>query len=338
MSVLELSDIRRVFSRNDGALDRAMNRVGLGRKAQHLVAVDDVSLRLEPGEMLGIVGESGCGKSTLGRIAAQLLPASGGTVTWQGRPIAQMPPREARAARRKIQMVFQNPYASLNPAMSVARTILEAPLSHGLIRRRDSAAFLAQMLDKVGLSPDLADRRPHALSGGQRQRVGIARALAVSPEVVIFDEAVAALDVSVQAQILNLLVDLKAQGGFASMFISHDLNVVRFISDRIAILYLGRLVEIADRDTIFARAHHPYTRALLAEAPQLGGAKRRFTALKGELPSPLNPPSGCHFHPRCPHATDLCRSTRPALRDIGAGHRSACHYDLPQVAPQTQGT
>ncbi|MFB2595391.1 ABC transporter ATP-binding protein [Paracoccus sp. p4-l81] len=327
--VLELQSIARTFARREGGLDRALHRMGLGKGPERLVAVDDVSLALMPGKMLGIVGESGCGKSTLGRIAAQLLPPSGGQVLFRGQPINSMPARQASAARRNIQMVFQNPYASLNPAMTVGQAIMEAPLAHGLTPRAKAAEKLAAILSQVGLAPEMAARRPHELSGGQRQRVGIARAMAVEPEVIIFDEAVAALDVSVQAQILNLLTDLKSQGGFASIFISHDLNVVRFISDRIAILYLGRLVELADRDTIFARPHHPYTRALLSEVPVLGAAKRRFSTVKGELPSPLNPPPGCHFHPRCPFAQDVCRRQRPELRTVGPDHVSACHFDLP---------
>ncbi|MCL3883333.1 oligopeptide/dipeptide ABC transporter ATP-binding protein [Marivita sp. GX14005] len=340
--VLELNDLSRVFARRDGWLDRMLNRAGLGKPPERLVAVDGVSLSLRDGEMLGVVGESGCGKSTLGRMAAQLLPASGGEVRFRGRAISDLPRSEARDARRNIQMVFQNPYASLNPSLSVGDAIMEAPLTHGLVRRREIPDRLASLLSKVGLSPEMADRFPHELSGGQRQRVGIARALAVSPEVIIFDEAVAALDVSVQAQILNLLADLKEQGGFSSIFISHDLNVVRFISDRIAILYLGRLVELADRDTVFARPHHPYTRALLSEVPVLGAARRRFTPLKGELPSPLSPPPGCHFHPRCPFAQEICRRESPRLREVqeagGTTHLSACHFDLPQPSPEAGPT
>ncbi|WP_020590842.1 ABC transporter ATP-binding protein [Kiloniella laminariae] len=330
-TLLELCDVSRVFTRNDGAFDSLARRLGVGRPLENLVAVDNVSMVVNRGETVGIVGESGCGKSTLGRVAVQLLAPSSGKVLFEGKDIATLPVEEARRARFKLQMVFQNPYTSLNPRRRVGETVIEAAVSHGLVAKADARDAAIKAMGRVGLKPDFIDRFPHALSGGQRQRVGIARALAVDPACVVFDEAVAALDVSIQAQILELLVELRQNASFASVFISHDLNVVRYIADRVVILYLGRVVETASTATLFEKPHHPYSQALMAEAPELKAQKRIFTPIVGELPSPLSPPSGCQFHPRCPHAMPRCKTEQPALRQLGDGHFSACHLDMGQA-------
>jgi peptide/nickel transport system ATP-binding protein len=303
---------------------------------ERLIALNDINLSVYPGETVGVVGESGCGKTTLGRIAAQLLAPSDGDIFFKGKSLSSLPAADAKRVRTNIQMVFQNPYASLNPRRRIGDTIVEAALAHKIIEPKEKQSFLKSMMNQVGLAPELAHRFPHELSGGQRQRVGIARALAVSPAIVVFDEAVAALDVSIQAQILMLLQKLRQQEEFTALFISHDLNVVRHISDRVAVLYLGKIVEIAPTKTMFKSAHHPYSQALLAEAPSLDTTKKKFAAIKGELPSPLNPPSGCHFHPRCPHAQDICTKKAPPVRHISDGHLSACH--LGDTIPQTNAT
>ncbi|HEY0421690.1 MAG TPA: oligopeptide/dipeptide ABC transporter ATP-binding protein, partial [Rhodopila sp.] len=290
-------------------------------------AVDDVSLSIAHGEVLGLVGESGCGKSTLGRMVANIAPPTRGEVLFNGRDIAALPPNEAKAASLKVQMIFQDPYASLNPRLRVADIVGEAPLVHGLVSRANYDNYLDAQLRQAGLDPDYKRRYPHQFSGGQRQRIGIARALAVQPEFLVCDEAVAALDVSIQAQILNLFMDLRARLNLTYLFISHDLGVVEHLSDRVVIMYLGRVVEEAATEEIFAHANHPYTQALLAEVPRIESRKRRFTAVSGEIPSPLDPPSGCHFHPRCPHAMPRCSVEIPELREIAAGHRSACHLN-----------
>ncbi|MFG1396088.1 ABC transporter ATP-binding protein [Roseixanthobacter pseudopolyaromaticivorans] len=293
-------------------------------------AVDGVSLSLAPGETLGLVGESGCGKSTLGRAIMRLIPPSAGRIRLDGEDVTHRTRHELRAARRKVQMVFQDPFASLDPRWSVGELIAEPLHIHGIGTRAERRARVADLLDKVGLPQDAARRQPHQFSGGQRQRIGIARALALDPKLVVLDEPVSALDVSVQAQILNLLVDLQRTLGIAFLFISHDLSVVEYICDRVAVMYLGRVVEMADRETLFRAPAHPYTRALLDAVPRLVPAPvRRPAPLAGDLPSPYAPPPGCHFHTRCPHAAARCRSEAPALRALEDGHRVACHFDLP---------
>jgi peptide/nickel transport system ATP-binding protein len=292
-----------------------------------LRAVDDVSFDIVPGETLGLVGESGCGKSTLGRMVAGIMPPSDGQVMFKGTDITTLPLDRARDAKLKVQMIFQDPYASLNPRLRVADIVGEAPLVHGLVKRDGFDAYLDAQLRRAGLDPAFKRRYPHQFSGGQRQRIGIARALAVQPEFLVCDEAVAALDVSIQAQILNLFMDLRRELDLTYLFISHDLGVVEHLSDRVLIMYLGRIVESAPADEVFARPNHPYTQALLAEVPRIEARKRRFTALTGEIPSPLAPPSGCHFHPRCPHAMPRCTEEAPRLREIASGHRSACHLN-----------
>ncbi len=314
---LELRGVSRRFGRPPG-------RFGGGGGVVH--ALQGVSLTVAHGEVVGLVGESGCGKSTLGRLAVGLLPPSDGQVLHDGRDLATLPPAEARRARLRVQMIFQDPYSSLNPRMRVADIVGEAPRVHGLVEGPYDA-FVDAQLRRAGLDPALKRRFPHQFSGGQRQRVGIARALAVRPEVLVCDEAVAALDVSIQAQILNLFMDLRAELGLTYLFISHDLGVVEHLADRVVVLYLGRVVEQAGVEALFGRPNHPYTRALLAEVPRIEARHRSFSALRGELPSPMAPPTGCHFHPRCPHAMPRCAAEVPALREVAPGHLSACHLN-----------
>ncbi|CAN7773022.1 ATP-binding cassette domain-containing protein [Caballeronia sp. LjRoot34] len=290
-------------------------------------AVEHVDLAITPGEVVGLVGESGCGKSTLGRIVSGLIAPTEGDVLVDGQDRATMSLAALRAARLAIQMIFQDPYSSLNPRRRIRDIVGEAPLVHGMIERSDLDAYVAAQLKRAGLDPSLADRYPHEFSGGQRQRIGIARALAVNPSMLVCDEAVAALDVSIQAQILNLFMDLREQLNLTYLFISHDLGVVEQLSDRVVIMYLGRVVEIAPVEEIFRHPNHPYTQTLLAEIPRIDARKKHFTAIRGEMPSPLSPPSGCHFHPRCPHAMPRCTTEVPRLRGIAIGHVSACHLN-----------
>jgi peptide/nickel transport system ATP-binding protein len=297
------------------------------RPAAVTQALDAVDLHVMPGEVVGLVGESGCGKSTLGRIVSGLLTPSAGQVMVEGVDRNDFTARNTQEARRKVQMIFQNPYASLNPRLRVDEIVGEAALIHGKTDKAGLDDYVSAQLLRAGLDPALRDRYPHQFSGGQRQRIGIARALAVQPQMLVCDEAVAALDVSIQAQILNLFSDLREQLGLTYLFISHDLGVVEHVSDRVVIMYLGRIVESAAVEELFARPNHPYTQALLAEVPRLQARNKSFAAIKGEIPSPLNPPSGCHFNPRCPHAMPRCREQVPALKDVATGHLSACHLN-----------
>jgi len=330
-NVVPLIDARRIVKRfgerKPRPFERQLTARGWMRPAAVTQALDAVDLHVMPGEVVGLVGESGCGKSTLGRIVSGLLAPSAGEVLIDGVDRKDFSAQDTQAARRKVQMIFQNPYASLNPRLRVDQIVGEAALIHGMTDKAGLDDYVSAQLLRAGLDPELRDRYPHQFSGGQRQRIGIARALAVQPQMLVADEAVAALDVSIQAQILNLFSDLREQLGLTYLFISHDLGVVEHVSDRVVIMYLGRIVESAAVDELFARPNHPYTQALLAEVPRLQARNKSFTAIRGEIPSPLNPPSGCHFNPRCAHAMPRCRAEAPVLREVAPGHLSACHLN-----------
>ncbi len=327
MAMLELKDISKRFVWKLDFAAKLANMLGAGLKERAVHAVDSVSLQIQQGEVVGLVGESGCGKSTLGRIVAGIMEQSDGQISFEGKDLAAMTPAEHKAYQLAVQMIFQDPYASLNPRMRVEDIIGEAPLAHGLITRAQFDSYVEEMLLQVGLDPRYKKRFPHQFSGGQRQRIGIARALAVKPRFIVCDEAVAALDVSIQAQVLNLFMDLRERLNLTYLFISHNLAVVEHLSDRVVIMYLGRVVESAPTETLFKAANHPYTQALLAEAPKLEAKRRDYLPISGEIPSPLEPPSGCHFHPRCPQAMARCKTEKPALREIAPGHISACHLN-----------
>jgi peptide/nickel transport system ATP-binding protein len=325
--LIELRGVGRVFAKRLDAAAKVANLLGAGMREEIVHAVDRVDLAVADGEVVGLVGESGCGKSTLGRMVAGILEPSAGTILYRGRDVATLAGDEARRAALAVQMIFQDPFASLNPRFRVRDIIGEAPRCHGLVDDAGYDSHVEETMRRVGLDPADKRRYPHQFSGGQRQRIGIARALAVKPEFIVCDEAVAALDVSIQAQVLNLFMRLRAELGLTYLFISHDLGVVRALSDRVVIMYLGRVVEEGPSAELFERPNHPYTVALLASEPRLDTRHRRFEPVKGEIPSPLAPPPGCHFHPRCPHATERCRVEAPALRPVAPGRRSACHLN-----------
>jgi len=329
-TLLELKGVSKRFVKPLDLAARLVNLAG-GRIHEQVVhAVDRVDLAITEGEVVGLVGESGCGKSTLGRVAVGLLPPSAGERWWRGQPCVDTDGAGRRGQQLKMQMIFQDPYASLNPRMRVVDIVGEAPVVHGIIAARQQVEYVGLQLNRVGLDPTLMRRFPHQFSGGQRARIGIARALAVKPEFLVCDESVAALDVSIQAQVLNLFMDLRVALNLTYLFISHNLGVVRHISDRVVIMYLGRVVESGPTDEIFAAPNHPYTQALLAEVRRLEPKKRSFIPIKGEIPSPLTPPPGCHFHPRCPYAMEQCRVRPPALREIAPGRWSACYLNEPE--------
>ena len=322
--ILSLRGVELRFVQPVDLAGRIANLLGAGLKTQVVHAVAGVDLDVMPGEVIGIVGESGCGKSTLGRIVSGILPPSAGELRYRGKPVQGLPGPERRAYELGVQMIFQDPYASLNPRMRVREIIGEAPVAHKLVAARDKADYVAGLMRQVGLDPGYAQRYPHQFSGGQRQRISIARALAVNPEFLVCDEPTSALDVSVQAQVLNLMKDLQRELGLTYLFISHNLAVVHHVADRVGVMYLGRMVEVAPRDELFARPRHPYTRMLLEAIPDINGAGKPRTAVAGEVPNPLNPPSGCTFHPRCPHANERCKTEAPQALAAGPAV-VACH-------------
>ena len=325
-TVMELRGLEREFARKPVLAERLMKLVGKAPDTPSLKAVRSVDFAIREGEVLGLVGESGCGKSTLGRMITGIIPPTGGAVTYQGADISAIKGQALKDFTLGVQMIFQDPYASLNPRQRVGEILAEPLRVHGLatdkadIRRRVDAA-----LTEVGLDTSYRDRYPHQFSGGQRQRIGIARALIVEPSFLVCDEPIAALDVSIQAQVINLFLALRAKRNLTYLFISHDLSVVRHIADRVAIMYLGKIVEMAPAQEIFANPAHPYTRTLLEQIPSVKNRKRHFEAVKGEIPSPHKPPSGCAFHPRCPMATARCRAEAPVTREIAPGRTVSCH-------------
>ncbi|MEK4427090.1 ABC transporter ATP-binding protein [Solibacillus sp. FSL K6-1523] len=310
----------------------------LGRTVNHVKALDGISFTVYEGETVSIVGESGCGKSTTGRAILRLEEPTEGSVTFQGTDLTKISKGEMRKFRKDLQIIFQDPYASINPRQTVASVLNEAMHIQNVLPANERRARIEELLETVGLRPYQADRYPHEFSGGQRQRIGIARALSVDPKLIICDEAVSALDVSIQAQVLNLLEELQDEYGLTYLFISHDLGVVRHISDRIIVMYLGKIVEIADKTSLFENPQHPYTKALLSAipVPDPDAVKNRIV-LKGDVPSPIDPPAGCRFHTRCPFATEKCRTEEPLLRTTSAmkgGHEAACHY-IEEIAAGT---
>lgn len=337
--LIELKDLKVHFPMGKGFF---------GRSQDFVKAVDGINLKIMDGETLGLVGESGCGKSTTGRAILQLIRPSSGSVTFEGKELTTLSENAIRPLRSDLQMIFQDPYASLNPRMRVGETIAEPLKLHGV---RDGAGRrklegvelntrVGELLETVGLDPSYRDRYPHELSGGQRQRVGIARALSMEPRFIVADEPVSALDVSVQAQVLNLLAELQERFRLTYLFVAHNLAVVRHVSDRVAVMYLGRIVELASSDGIYNQAQHPYTKALLSAVPEPDpdhSSHQGSIQLKGDVPSALNPPSGCHFHPRCPIASELCAQESPELRGVGEDHVVACHHPEGIVAAAGAG-
>ena len=317
MNLLEVKGLKTYFTTKKGFLSRTTS---------HVKAVDGVSFDIGRGEVLAMVGESGCGKTTIGRTILRLIQATEGSVHFDGKDVLSADRKSLFNLRKKMQIIFQDPFSSLNPRMTVGQLISEGLIIHRIgttVQRREKAA---ELLKKVGLSPDYAKRHPHEFSGGQRQRIGIARALSLNPDFIVCDEAVSALDVSVQAQVLNLLSDLKKEFNLSYLFIAHNLSVVEHIADRVAVMYLGKIMELTDRDTLFSDPKHPYTKALFSAIPEITPGKRKDRELlQGDIPSPSSPPPGCCFHTRCPIVTERCRKEVPELRKVLGGHKIACH-------------
>lgn len=320
-NLIEVRNLKKYFPVHGGVLKRVQAWVK---------AVDDVSFAVRKGECLGLVGESGCGKTTVGRTVLRLIPATSGSVLFEGRDVFSMQGAELKQLRRDMQIIFQDPYSSLDPRMSVGESVAEGLKAHGMRDARQRQEIATEMLRRVGLESYHARRYPHEFSGGQRQRIGIARALALQPKFIVCDEPVSALDVSIQAQVLNILRDLQQDFHFTYMFIAHNLSVVEHISDRVAVMYLGKIVEVADRETLYRSPQHPYTQALMSAIPvPQPDMQRRQIILTGDVPSPLHPPSGCRFHTRCSLAYDRCRAEEPPLLDLGGDHMVACHLRQP---------
>jgi len=319
-SIISIQSISKRFVKTRDMAAKIVAYLRSSADPETVHAVDNVTLDIHEGEILGLVGESGCGKSTLGRLIVGIHPASDGEVFYHGKPVGDI----ERKAKTDIQMIFQDPQSSLNPRMRVGDIIAEGLVAKG-IKRRERQIIVEECMNSVGMDPIYMNRFPHEFSGGQRQRISVARALAVNPKVLVCDESIAALDVSIQAQVINLFMGLKDKFNLTYVFISHDISVVQHISDRVAVMYLGRLVELAPSEMLFQNPSHPYTKALLSAIPKLEAKRRDFKIIEGEIPSPINPPSGCHFHKRCPVAEKRCQNTVPAFEKIGEGHFSACH-------------
>jgi len=333
---LKVDNISRIFGPNLTTGEKIAARLGGRVETRSVRAVSDVTLSVRKGETLGLVGESGCGKSTLGRVIAGILPPTSGTITIDGAPVME----NGRKVTTRVQTVFQDPFASLDPRMKVGEAVSEGPIAHALTTKSEARSYVAHWFERVGLDPVWIDRYPHQFSGGQRQRIAIARALAMQPDVLICDEPVASLDVSIQAQIINLFLELTRDLDLTTVFISHDLSVVQHVSDRVAVMYLGRIVELGPVEQVFGNPAHPYTAALFSSVPKLvldADVLVSFETIEGEVPSPLSPPSGCYYHPRCPLATQVCSATQPATQKVSDLRAAACHHFEGQLANAADG-